>query len=66
MTKVEDIERAVSKLAPNELAKFRAWFEEYDAGQFDAKIEKDIKRGKLDRLADNAISDLAEGNAREL
>lgn len=66
MTKVEDIERAVSKLAPNELAKFRVWFEEYDAGQFDAKIEKDIKRGKLDRLADNAISDLAEGNAREL
>ena len=33
-----------------ELAKFRAWFEEFDARLFDAKIERDAKAGKLDKL----------------
>jgi hypothetical protein len=66
MTKIEDIERAVSKLSPDELARFRAWFEEFDAAQFDAKIERDAKAGKLDALTRGALSDFAEGKFREL
>jgi hypothetical protein len=50
MTKIEDIEKAVEQLSPEELAKFREWFEEYDARVFDAKIERDTKAGRLDRL----------------
>jgi hypothetical protein len=57
VTTIEDIEKAVSKLAPDELAKFRAWFEQFDAEQFDRKIERDAAAGKLDRLADDAIAD---------
>ena len=38
---------AVEQLAPRELARFRAWFEAYDARQFDAAIERDIGAGKL-------------------
>jgi hypothetical protein len=52
MTKLEDIEKAVTKLAPAELAKFRAWFEAFDAALFDEKIERDVRSGRLDRLAD--------------
>ena len=40
VTKIEDIEKAVEQLAPEELAKFRAWFEEFDARVFDEKIER--------------------------
>ena len=40
MTTVEDIEKAVEQLAPRELARFRAWFEAFDAEQFDAAIEQ--------------------------
>ena len=46
MTTAEDIERAVEQLAPRELARFRAWFEAFDARQFDAAIERDAHAGK--------------------
>jgi hypothetical protein len=63
---VEDIEKAVSRLAPGELARFRAWFEAFDAARFDQKIERDAKAGKLDKLANEAIADFRKGRAREL
>ena len=63
---IEDIEKAVAKLAPNELARFRAWFEEFEAARFDKKIERDAASGKLDRLADEAVADYRKGRAREL
>ena len=53
---VEDIEKAIAKLAPDELAKFRAWFEAFEAQRFDRKIERDAKAGRLDRLADEALA----------
>jgi hypothetical protein len=38
----------------------------FEAGRFDQKIERDIKAGKLDPLADEAIDDFRKGRAREL
>ena len=66
MTTVEDIEKAVAKLPPEELAAFRAWFEAFDAARFAEKIERDAAGGKLDRLADEAIADYRAGRAREI
>jgi hypothetical protein len=66
MTKLEDIEKAVTKLAPAELAKFRAWFEAFDGALLDEKIGRDVESGKLDRLADKARADFRAGRAREL
>jgi len=63
---IEDLEQAVAKLLPDDLARFRAWFEEFDAASFDQKIERDAKVGRLDRLAEEAIDDLRKGHAREL
>lgn len=54
---IEDIEKAISKLSPRELDRFRAWFEEFQAARFDQKIERDAQSGKLDRLADAAVAD---------
>jgi hypothetical protein len=50
MTTVDDIEKAVAKLTPEQLAKFRTWFEEYQARLFDETIERDAKAGRLDKL----------------
>jgi hypothetical protein len=66
MGKIEDIEKAVSKLSPDELARFRAWFEAFDANCFDEKIEHDAKAGKLDRLAEQALADFRAGRAHEI
>jgi hypothetical protein len=63
---IDDIEKALAKLLPDDLARFRAWFEEFDAARFDQKIERDAKSSKLDRLAKQAIDDLRKGRAREM
>ena len=54
MTKVEDIEMAVSALPENEYAKFRRWFLERDWEKWDRQIEADSSSGKLDFLAREA------------
>jgi hypothetical protein len=61
---LSDLEKAVAKLAPDELARFRAWFDEFDAARFDEKIERDAKAGKLDPLADAALIDFRSGLSR--
>jgi hypothetical protein len=66
MTNVEDIEKAVAELPPDQFARFRAWFDEFEATRFDQKIERDAKVGKLDRLAEQALEDFRAGRAREL
>ena len=50
MTTIEEIEKAVAELTPEQLAKFRAWFDEFQARMFDEQIERDAKAGKLDKL----------------
>jgi len=66
MSTVDDLERAVAKLTPDELARLRAWFETFEANRFDEKIERDARAGKLDKLADEALADFQKGRAREL
>jgi hypothetical protein len=63
---VEDIEKAIAKLPPDQLAQFRVWFEEFDSARFDVQITRDVASGKLDRLAEQALEDLHRGRARKL
>lgn len=63
---IEELEKAVEKLPPDKLARFRAWFEQFDATRFDEKIERDAVAGKLDRLAEQAVVDHRKGRSREL
>ena len=66
MTKLEKIEREIETLAPDELARFRRWFAEYDAANWDAQIEADARSGRLDALADKALADHRAGRTRPL
>jgi hypothetical protein len=63
---VEDLEKAVSKLPPEQFAEFRAWFEAFDAARFDDKIKRDAANGKLDRFAEEALGDHKRGQTRSL
>jgi hypothetical protein len=66
MNSVEEIEEAIERLSAKELSSFRTWFSNYDAARWDAAIEVDIAAGKLDSLADEAITEYRSGAARQL
>ena len=66
MTKLDEIQSAVEQLSPKELACFRAWFEELQARLWDGQIERDVKAGKLDKLAEKWRADHAAGKTRDL
>ncbi|MCG3112563.1 MAG: hypothetical protein MCM46_12180 [Candidatus Manganitrophus sp. SB1] len=48
MSKIEQIEKEIQALTPEELAAFRKWFLEFDAAIWDRQIEEDVRTGKLD------------------
>ncbi len=56
--KVEDIAEAVSKLPPDELARFRRWFAAFEAGHANHADELDSTATKLGRFAGRAIAEL--------
>jgi hypothetical protein len=66
MKTIEDIEKAVSLLPTAELDKFRVWFETFDARRFDERIERDVRAGRLDGMADEALAEHRAGRTREL
>ena len=66
MSTAEEIESAVSGLSPEELSRFRTWFDQFDAESWDRQFEEDVAAGRLDRLADQAIEDYRAGRCTEL
>jgi len=65
MTTVQAIEAAVEQLAPEQRAEFRAWFEAFDAHEWDVQMEQDLQSGRLDWLAEEALGDLAAGRCTD-
>ncbi|HWA89716.1 MAG TPA: hypothetical protein VG889_06750 [Rhizomicrobium sp.] len=63
---VEELKKAVASLPSKELARFRAWFEAFDASKWDEQIEADINAGKLDKYAEEALAEHKAGLTRKL
>ena len=55
---VDDIEEAVLRLSPQDLAKFRIWFAEFESGLAAPKIKTGATASKLGRLAGRAFAEL--------
>lgn len=66
MMKVEQIKLSIVNLSLPELTIFRNWYQEFEAQQWDRQIEEDIKAGKLDKLADEALANFEAGLCTEL
>jgi hypothetical protein len=66
MSQIEQLEKEVAGLSPEDLAKFRRWFLDFDARVWDQKIEADSQSGRLDSLIAEARADYEAGKAREL
>ena len=66
VTRVAEIEKAVTELGESELSQFRAWFEAFDAERFDRRLAADAASGKLDWLAEEVRVDIVDGHVRPL
>ena len=55
--KVEDIEEAILKLPPQDLAKFRVWFAEFESGMAAPKVVEPAMATKLGRFAGKALAE---------
>ena len=65
MSTVEEVEAAVQRLSPEELATFRAWYAEFDASKWDRQLEADVAAGRLDWLAAEALADRQAGRSTD-
>jgi hypothetical protein len=63
---VEELEKAVAELPPEKFARFRTWFEAFEAARFDAQIAADANNGKLDKLIEKSEEDFRAGRYREI
>ena len=61
MTTVAEISGAVKRLPKKDLARFRKWFGEYDAAQWDRELEVDVAAGRLDAVAREVRRDWRAG-----
>ena len=66
MQAVQELQSAVSQLSAEELARFREWFDKFDAEVWDRQFEEDAKSGKLNQLANQAIADFQTGKCKQL
>ncbi len=66
MGKVEIIEGQIKELSREELEEFREWFARFDAEVWDRQFEADVKAGKLDALAENALRDHLAGRSTKV
>ena len=63
---VDEIEKAAAKLTREERVRLLAVLEEMNANEWDRQIEADIKAGKFDKLAAEAIAEHKAGLTRKL
>jgi len=63
---IQELEAAVSHLAPSELEQFSRWFEEYMADRWDRQIEADVAVGLLDDAGKRADEQFDAGRCTPL
>lgn len=66
MTRLEEVEKHVEALSPQEFASFRDWFARFEETVWDDKFERDVSSGKLDVLSGAALDAHRAGKSREL
>ena len=61
---VQDIKRASEQLPKDDFWKLSEWLIQRHADQWDQQIEEDIRAGKLDEFAEEALREHREGKSR--
>lgn len=63
---VAEIEEAIRALRPEEFRDLRTWIDAYASQRWDEEFEADVRAGRLDPLADEALREHRAGRTRPL
>ncbi len=63
---VHKIIESIKKLPENDLKILLKWIEDFEQELWDKEFERDVKLGKLEKLAEQAIKDFQAGKCQEL
>lgn len=66
MTRLEQIEKSVSELGPEEFERFSVWFEALQAERWDRELAEDAAKGTLDEFAEAALAEFRSNRTRPL
>ncbi len=66
MATVAEIQRAIEELPEAEYAQLVQWLRERDWDKWEQEFEEDVRAGKLDALAANALEAKARGELGDL
>lgn len=63
---VKEIENSIQQLSREDFHSLISWLADYENEIWDKEIEEDYKAGKLDKLVNNTLADIKNGNIRAL
>ena len=63
---IQEIEVAITRLPPNEVAELTAWLVAYHHNVWEAQIAADLQAGRLDALLSEVEAEYTGGHARPL
>ena len=63
---IKEIESAIARLPPSQLAELARWFEEFRSRAWDEQLEQDVRAGRLDALLREAEQDFERGKCEPL
>ncbi len=66
LSTVQDIERAIAALSPQEREELLTWVDQLYPQPIDVRLKEDLRAGRLDERIDRALSDHHAGRTRPL
>jgi hypothetical protein len=58
---LKELKQAVQQLSEQEFKVFEEWFDNFRAEVWDKQIKSDVQAGKLNKMAEQALSDFRKG-----
>jgi len=66
LSTIEEIERAIDGLTPEQIQELYLWLDEHHAHSIDARIQSDLAAGRLDQAIQEALEDEQAGRIKPL
>jgi hypothetical protein len=63
---VQEIERAIGALSPQELEELYSWIDQYQPQPIDARLSSGLAAGRLDKAIQRALDDEKNGQVQPL